>query len=306
MVSRLRVISGGVGLSRPVNSFEYTWDIDERSASVTDKIVFHIGLHKTATTWFQRHLFPNLPGVESRRSKRIDEICAGRGNGATLLISHKSLSGTLSSEKQPGDNKKRLAQSLAHITTAKPGAAIIVGFRGHASWLGAAYAHKAKKEGVNFARYVRTFSADDLSWCRSLDLIEGASLAVFPFLYEELTSAPEPLIEDLCRFLGTRPPGNLNDLLARRENPSPRSRAGQLVSRPFFQISYALDRLPGVKTKRLREFGARLGARFDGNGTREVVLDRELAGELKQDWDGLLARICRSRGKDFSAFSTEG
>ena len=274
--------------------------------AVTDRIFFHIGLHKTATTWFQRHLFPHLAGVECRRSKRIGKICASHGNGSTLLISHESLSGTLSSEKQPGDNKKRLARSLGHITTAKPGAAIIVGFREHASWLGAAYAHRAKKEGVNFARYVRTFSVDDLSWCRSLDLVEGASPSVFPFLYEELTSAPEPLIEDLCRFLGTKPPANLNDLLARRENPSPRSRAGQLVSRPFFQVSYALDRLPGVKTKGLREFGARLGARFDGNGTREVVLNRELAEELKQDWDGLLARIGRWRGRDFSGFSTEG
>jgi len=273
---------------------------------VTDRVFVHIGLHKTATTWFQRHLFPSLAGIHYRRSKRINDTVSRHGNGSILLVSHESLSGTLSSEKQPGDYKKRLAQSLAEISVARCDAGIIVGFREHASWLGAAHAHKAKKEGVTFERYARTFSVEDLSWCRSLDLIENVTCSVFPFFYEELASAPESLIEDLCRFLGTRPPANLHEVLTRRENPSPRSRAGQMVSRPFFQISYALDRLPGVKTKGLREFGARLGVRFDSDERREPTLDRDLAGELKQDWDGILERTSRRRRRDFSNFSIEG
>ena len=273
---------------------------------MTGRVFFHIGLHKTATTWFQRQLFPRLAGIRYRRSKRIKETFARQGNGSILLISHESLSGTLATDKRPGDYKGRLAQSLAEISAVKRDAAIIVGFREHASWLGAAHAHKAKKEGVDFEHYVGTFSVEDLSWSRSLDLIESTSGSVFPFFYEELQSAPELLIEDLCRFLGTSPPANLSEVMARRENPSPRSLAGQLVSRPFFQISYALDRLPGVKTKGLREFGARLGARFDGGERHNIALDSDLAGALKQDWDAILERIGRCRGREFSNFSTRG
>ena len=110
----------------------------------------------------------------------------------------KSLSGTLSSEKQPGDNKKRLTETLSSIAAVAPGAPIIIGFREHGSWLSAAYAQKAKKQGVLLKSYVATFSREDLSWCRSLDLIEDGSRSVFPFLYEELSCAPEALIDDLC------------------------------------------------------------------------------------------------------------
>lgn len=270
---------------------------------MTDKIFFHIGMHKTATTWFQRHIFSKLPGVKFLMSKRIDEVGKALGKAPALLVSHESMSGTLSSEKQPGDNKKRLAGSLSSIAAEQPGAAIIVGFREHASWLGAAYAHKAKKEGLDFDRYAATFSPDDLSWSRSLDLVEGTSRRVFPFLYEELVHSPKELIGDLCGFIGSEPPANLDELLKKRENPSPRSQFGQLLSRPFFQLSYALDRILPVKTRPIRDFGARLGARFDDEAApRNAVIAPDLAAELKEDWKRLLERAGHLRGRDFSGF----
>jgi hypothetical protein len=270
-----------------------------------ERVFFHIGLHKTATTWFQRHLFPNLAGIECRRSKRIEALGLHRPNGPTLLVTHESLSGMLASDKQPGDSKRRLLESLSRIAAVARGAPIIVAFREHGSWLGAAYAHKAKKEGVDFSRYKQTFSKDDLSWCRSLDLIEETSPRIFPFLYEELVASPESLIADLCRFLDTPTPANLRQLLGRRENPSPRSSQGQAVSRPFYRISHMLDRIPGVDTKALREFGARFGARFDDrSATRgKTNLEPDLSAELRHDWQELLIRIGRHRGRDFSAFS---
>ena len=259
---------------------------------------FHIGLHKTATTWFQRHLFPNLSGVECVVTRKIAPAAKRQGDPSRLIISHEALSGTLSSEKQPGDNKKRLTETLASIATATPRAAIIIGFRAHESWLTAAYAQKAKKQGVKPERYVATFSAEDLSWCRSLDLIEDVGGSVFPFLYEELSFAPEALIDDLCRFLNTNKPANLSELLAVRENASPRSQAGQLLSRPFFQVSYALEKATRINTKGLREFGARLGTRLDQNfAPFQLGLEGDLARELHQDWECLLSRTSEHRNR---------
>jgi hypothetical protein len=274
---------------------------------VIENIFFHVGLHKTATTWFQRHLFPNLAGVTCHVTKRVQRIDRSRGGSPTLVISHESLSGSLSSEKRPGDNRKRLAETVALIAAKTPGAAVIIGFREHISWLTAAYAHKAKKDAVNFERYARTFSGDDLSWCSSLALVEGACSSVFPFLYEELFCAPEALIDDLCRFLNVKAPQNLQELLRNRENPSPRSQAGQLVSRSFFQTSYALDRFAGVNTRSLREFGARIGAQLDRNfAPRRVVLDHDITCDLRRDWECLLPRIGDHRGRDFSVLLAHG
>jgi len=270
-------------------------------------LFFHIGLHKTATTWFQRHLFPNLAGVNCRVTKRVADAAKPGGDSSILIVSHESLSGTLSSEKQPGDNKKRLAETLASIAAVAPNAAIIVGFREHDSWLTAAYAQKAKKQGVKAERYVASFSRDDLSWCRSLDLIEDGDRSVFPFLYEELSCAPEALIDDLCRFLGTEAPANLTELLTVRENSSPRSRAGQLVSRPFFQVSYALERFTPIRAKSLRELGGRLGSRLDQNfAPLQIGLDPDMARDLRRDWERLLQRIGDMRNRDLSALSARG
>jgi hypothetical protein len=270
-------------------------------------VFFHIGLHKTASTWFQRHLFPNLAGVNCLVTKHIAEIAKPGVDAPILIVSHESLSGTLSSEKQPGDNKKRLTKTLGSIAAVAPGAPIIIGFREHGSWLSAAFAQKAKKQGVQLTRYVATFSREDLSWCRSLDLIEDGHRSVFPFLYEELSYAPEALIDDLCRFLGTEIPANLAELLAVRENASPRSKAGQILSRPFFQTSYALRSFTSINTKSLREFGGRLGTRIDQHfAPLEVGLDQDMAQDLRRDWERLLERIGDRRSRDLSALSPQG
>jgi hypothetical protein len=270
-------------------------------------VFFHIGLHKTATTWFQQHLFPNLAGVTCLRTKHIAEIAKPSGGTPILIVSHESLSGTLSSEKQPGDNKKRLTETLGSIAAVAPGAPIIIGFREHGSWLSAAYAQKAKKQGVKLKQYVATFSREDLSWCRSLDLIEEGGRSVFPFLHEELSCAPEALIDDLCRFLGTDIPANLTELLAMRENASPRSKAGQMLSRPFFQTSYALRSFTSINTKPLREFGGRLGTRLDQHfAPLEIGLDQDMAEDLRRDWEHLLKHIGERRSRDLSPLSLEG
>jgi hypothetical protein len=265
-------------------------------------VYFHIGLHKTATTWLQRHLFPSLPGVTCLVTRRIAGIARPQGEAPTLIVSHEALSGTLSIEKQPGDNKKRLTETLSSIAAAAPGAPIIIGFREHRSWLTAAYAQKAKKQGVKVARYIATFSRDDLSWCRSLDLIEAGKRPVFPFLYEELSHAPQALVGDLCRFLKTEVPANLSEILRARENASPRSQAGQLLSRPFFQVSYALEKFTPIKARRLRELGARLGTRLDENfAPLQIDLDQDMERELRKDWETLLRRMSDIRGRDLSA-----
>ena len=109
---------------------------------------------------------------------------------------------------------------------------------------------------------------------------------MFPFLYEELSHAPHALVGDLCRFLKTEVPANLSEVLRVRENASPRSQAGQLLSRPFFQVSYALEKFTPIKARRLRELGARLGTRLDENfAPLQIDLDQDMARELRKDWE---------------------
>jgi hypothetical protein len=153
---------------------------------------------------------------------------------------------------------------------------------------------------VSQQAYVATFSLEDLSWCQALRTIEGSSLAVFPFLYEELLLQPHVLIDDLCNFIGKTPPKNLDELLTARQNPSPRSQVGQLVSQSLYTLHYASGRMIP------KTYAGQIGARFDRYfPTKPLVLDPEVAAALQQDWNDLKHLIGERRNRDFRALSRD-
>jgi hypothetical protein len=272
------------------------------------KVFFHIGLYKTATTWFQRQLFPRLDGVEVVRTKYIDRIAAhlntvtsSANAPQTIIVSHESLSGSISHKLRPGASCAKLATNLKLIADLVPDRSIIIGFREHGSWLQSAFAQKAKKNfGIDQESYVTAFSLDDLSWCRTLETIDESCPSVFPFLYEELLRAPEALVDDLCRFIGKAKPPNLDQLLKVRENPTPRSEIGQLVSRSLLKFTRTSARK--VRKPHVYAVGAWFDSWFPSD---RMTLEPDLARTLQQDWNELLARIGERRGRDFAALRKE-
>lgn len=170
---------------------------------------------------------------------------------------------------------------------------------------------KAKKSGKRLDGYVESVSANELSWCSTLSLIENSCDSVFPFLYEELAHDLSALVEDLCAFLNTKPPANLQAILNVRENPSPRSRPGRLLSQLIDWLSKLLAKVanPTVNrvgiAKRLRQFGGVLGSKLDRYfpAASPLVIDRETSKMLRKDWDDFLDLVGRRRGRDFSALS---
>ncbi len=266
------------------------------------RIFFHIGLYKTATSWFQRQLFPSLDGVEVIHAKRLDRIAARvaeqQANAKTIIVTHESLSQTISHNRAPGVGLKRLKANLDQVTLITPNRAFIIAFREHASWLRAAYGQRAKKNfGLNPKAYLQAFNEDDLSWSRKLELIKQTGDPVFPFLFEEFILRPEILIDDLCRFLGKSTPANLDQLLSWRENPSPRSWAGQFVSRALVN-TIVPDNRKDLK-KRVHHFTAKLDRYFPEHA---VEIPDDLSQVLKQDWSILLEEISVVRDRDFAEF----
>ena len=131
-------------------------------------VFFHIGMHKTATTWFQQQFFPSLHGVQVLHYRHVAKIPYPSPDVPTLIVSHAGLSATLSVKKTPGTNTEWLAKTLRAIREWAPNSAIVVGFREHSSWLEAAYCNKAKKTwGMSRQAYLRTFSNGELSWCQT-------------------------------------------------------------------------------------------------------------------------------------------
>lgn len=255
-------------------------------------IFFHVGLHKTATKWFQEVLFPNIIAIDVLKPEDLSEIELRIKSPNPLIVTWEALSGSLSPRKTPGANCECLHKSLDFIRSLAPEAGIIIGFREHTSWLQAAAAQKAKyKWYVDKRTYVETFSPTDLSWCSKLETISRSFTSVFPFLYEEIIYSPAEMIGDLCEFIGKEPPENLHKLLIDRRNPSPRSAIGQFVSRSLCMIS------PHQKgwTRRSHQVGAWIDRYAPAS---EVVIDAKLAKTLWQDWIDLVHRVSEHRRRD--------
>lgn len=106
-------------------------------------VFFHIGMHKTATSWFQRQLFPNIDGAYLISSKKMDEIAAALAafdaqtsrESTVLVVSHEGLGGSISWDRRPGETLERLSRNLAALMTLRPDAAVIIGYRKHEGWL---------------------------------------------------------------------------------------------------------------------------------------------------------------------------
>ena len=260
-------------------------------------LVFHIGLHKTATTWFQSALFPSFSEFGLCLERKPARIIKAAQQGP-LIVSDEGLCGTLSELKSPGDYRARMMRGLAVIREVAPGEPVIVGFREQRAWINAAYHQKAKKRPVDPAQYLSTFSLQDLMWRETLRLIEDEGGPVFPFLYEEMLSDPKALVTDLCAFLKCAPPANLEALLQRRTNQSPKTSLGQAISRPFFNLSYRLGR-GRDRSRQFREFGARIGSCFDkwGRPLPRIEFDPAMSQALHEDWAMLTERVTDLRAR---------
>ena len=81
------------------------------------QIFFHIGLHKTATTWFQNHFFPSLDDVRVLHTRHVNEVTVPNDGSPTLIVSHAGLGASLSRKKRPDSNKKLLARISCALQT---------------------------------------------------------------------------------------------------------------------------------------------------------------------------------------------
>ncbi len=269
------------------------------------KVVYlHLGLHKTATGWLQRQFFPRL-GLPLHRTRKMEKIAALAAEPGTeaLIVSHEGLGGRIGDDKAPGDALNTFEATLRGIDGLPARSKVLIGFREHSAWIGSAYAQRGKKATVTADAYRDTYSLEELSWVRRVELCDRRRLDSFLFLYEEFAHDPVALCEDLCRFLGTPMPDDVASLLARRENPSPRTERGLRLARAAHGVARVLGALPLTNAKRLRQAASEFGASFDSNETPVAVDFREVDKErLGEDWRRLVEIVAERRGRDFSAF----
>ncbi len=219
--------------------------------------VLHIGYHKTASTWLQLHVFPNLRGLRcgepllrqlgANLATASDELLFAsafhaslrqleRLPGGPLLLSDEGISGSLWDGYGSGPkNAERLHRVL-------PRAKILIVVRRQDEMLRSIHGQYVNEGGT---RPLRDFIAGrDLEGSRfSLRHLEYDHLVVryvelfgrervWVAPYECLRAHPDRFLDDLCEFLGSR-------LTA----PVPRTRENQTLSKPALWLLRTWNRL---------------------------------------------------------------
>ena len=105
-----------------------------------DHLYFHVGLHKTASTYLQRLVFPKWPGISYLRHRNI-EYFLRLPDTEKYLISCEGLSGaTFATLDERCRGFARLAQMF-------PSANAIIGFRPHGGFMASLYSQYLRYGG---------------------------------------------------------------------------------------------------------------------------------------------------------------
>jgi hypothetical protein len=196
--------------------------------------VFHVGLHKTGTTWFQKRFYPNVPGYRfvNRRLVRstllgtsplaFDAAAArkalGLDDGEPAIICEEDLSGIL---HNGGLLTNYVAKEMANqLHAIAPEAKIVIFVREQAAMAASWYQQYLREGGTASVRHYLfpedylflgkarplkvprfDFSAFDYDLLVAhYDSLFGRN-QVFVFAYEQFAHEPEAFIGEFCRRL---------------------------------------------------------------------------------------------------------
>lgn len=203
------------------------------SMGITDlNVTFHIGLHKTGTTFLQRAVFPRLTGVEVLRYRNLEYLTRLSPERA-YLVSCEGLSGTTFAPVAA-----RCA-AIGRLGQLFPQARVIVGFRRHGSYLASLYSQYLRYGGKGgFEQFFSLSGApeallrrEDVGFARVLAAVQAAfQPAPLVMTSDDLGAGLDATLRDLADYLGTTAPATA-EIAAGTANQGLTRPAGELLRR---------------------------------------------------------------------------
>jgi len=171
------------------------------------KVSYHVGLHKTATTYLQNEYFPQLPVEFVKGAHSFTDTCRILGGGSSCLISDENLSGRLFSVG--GGKMEEFRLTIAAIKRMHPDAGIVIGFRKHCDYLLSAYKQHLHQGGTlsqsEFfnANNTGLLRSEDLHFREYIDLVKEQFDDVFVYTIDDVKYM-DVFHRDISIFLGLK------------------------------------------------------------------------------------------------------
>ena len=174
------------------------------------KIVIHIGLHKTGTTFLQQEIFSKIPNINYQNTVNL----------TTKVVPN--VINVFSDENLDGGSYRLFNIAGQRYTILKnlhalfPDAYIILCLRDKDAWLQSAYKQYAMAYfGYTFLEYFRKFDKRVLDfdvYVKYLQSLFGVD-NVLVTSYENLKNEPEEFVDRICSFIGVDAPTFENQIV---------------------------------------------------------------------------------------------
>jgi hypothetical protein len=183
------------------------------------RLLIHIGLHKTGTTFYQRSVWPNWKGVayagkpRPRGATSLQAVIAGMSD-PLILLSDETLSGSLKRAYLQGRTWPELQSAALEQVRDRYARhyelSVLVSLRRHDRWILSIYKHYLKYGGVEtledflgLGAHAATLPPEHLSYRDRITRVEE-TLGTRPFCFflEETRHHPELLSKQLAAFAG--------------------------------------------------------------------------------------------------------
>lgn len=167
-----------------------------------EKIIIHVGLHKTGTTFLQHEIFPKIENINIIQPSHI--WTAKLHPSKINLVSDEGLSGLPFSDNTTENRFLLLNKIKLHFPNAK----IIIGLREKNSLVLSLYKHHIKRGGMlPFNKwYTDELNKDYLDFDKYINHIKSLFDDVFIYHFEELKKDADTIIANMCRFMGVGVP----------------------------------------------------------------------------------------------------
>jgi len=206
-------------------------------------LYLHVGLHKTATTYFQANVFPYWKGVRYLRNLSVENFLKAPANDPCLASREGFSGGVVAHQAEKLLFLKRLSRMF-------PDARILISFRQHASYINAIYSQYLRYGGtLPFSEFFNLdhdnslMKQEDFHFKAYVDAIEGYwERPPFVFLLTELKENKQQLMNELGEYFGCPPP-DLAGVSPKLKNQSLGAKQAKTLRRVnhFFKIQLHRD-----------------------------------------------------------------
>lgn len=295
--------------------------------TINSQVVIHIGLQKTASTFLQHTLWPELyPDlarvVHGRKKVRTTsalslELLGGMRNNddcSVPFISCEKLSGKLKPDHK-GDSIEQFDRFFEKIHKASLKPKVLIVLRPQADWLESAFRYVVKEGGVrlDLKSYVDRFTFDDLSWRLRIEKLVSAAVNVEPVPYQLLNEEPQKVFRQIARFccreLSNDSIQRLLSFQSTRLNRSPSSDRALRVAALEASFRYRLRQLTGVTYS--SEYQCKLTSFIDsrlsnGRTNFKEQIPENLRIKFEQDYVDALSILRKSSSTSQIYFNNHG